>query len=366
VHLGELFIVGAYLIVGGNNLKKNIKTIFVTGLILIAGLCIIADIVVAAPWTQTVNDGDAGYSETGNWKSWFFGPAVGGSYRYLSLEIAGIENRKGKASWSVQIPQTGMYKVEVSYRKTENRTYDADYYVHDGNQKAHHFSVSQWSNPTEEHLTWTTLGTFAWNKDQTSVVELDGTDDTQSDEADAVRWTLVEVDQDWTTTVDDSGSGYSETGNWKSWPFGPAVGGSYRYLSLEIAGIENRKGKASWSTQVPKNGLYKVEVSYRRTENRTNDADYFVHDGNRKAHHFSVNQWYNYAEEHLTWTNLGTFQWYKNQTAVVELDGTDDTHSDEADAVRWTLVKESQPPPPPPPRPNGKFLPFMQLLLGDE
>ncbi len=173
-------------------MQINTRNIIFAGVILIISLFNTTDFVAAADWTTTVDYGDAGYSETGNWKTWVFPPAVGGGYRYLTLEIAGVTNRKGEAFWSTQVPVNGMYKVEISYRLTENRTSDADFYIHDGNNQSHHVVVNQRSSDNKGYLTWKTLGSFQWHKDQTALIELDGTDDTQSDEADAVRWTLVE------------------------------------------------------------------------------------------------------------------------------------------------------------------------------
>lgn len=173
-------------------MKKITRSFFLIGLVLIAGTSINADFAAAEDWTKTIDYGDSGYSETGNWASWTFGRAVGGSYRYLTKETAGVENRKGKAFWKTKVPVYGRYRVEISYRRTANRTTDADFFVHDGFGDTYHFIINQKADPTENHLTWTTLGTFHWHKDEEAVVELDGTDDTRSDEADAAKWTLVE------------------------------------------------------------------------------------------------------------------------------------------------------------------------------
>ena len=176
-----------------NNSNTVKRTTFY--LLVLSAVFFIASLSFAADWSITVDDGGPGYTETGNWKSWVFPPAVGGSYRYLTREIAGVANRKGKAYWATVVPETGIYKVEVSYRLTENRTYDADFFVHDGEGNSHHFVVNQRSHDTKGYLTWKTLGNFQWKANQKALVELDGTDDTLSDEADAVRWTLVEIIQ---------------------------------------------------------------------------------------------------------------------------------------------------------------------------
>ncbi|MEA3292151.1 MAG: hypothetical protein U9Q71_07625 [Pseudomonadota bacterium] len=143
-------------------------------------------------WEETVDFGSPGYAETGNaWRSWPFSPAVGGSYRYLSYYEEG-RTRVGAASWSVTIPVDGRYEVLVSFRRTENRTRDADYHIVDGSGVRHDRQLDQHATPTRNDLTWVSLGEYSWKTGQTASVVLDGTDDNQSDEADAARWVLVE------------------------------------------------------------------------------------------------------------------------------------------------------------------------------
>jgi hypothetical protein len=144
-------------------------------------------VALAQNWEKIIDDGDAGYAETGNaWASWNHSGSIGGSYRYLSHHGKGLP-RVGTATWQVNIPHTGQYEVSVHFRATENRTTDADYFVYDVNNKRHHFVLDQKNSPSG----WHRLGVFSWNKGQVARVILDGTDDNQSDEADAVRWRLV-------------------------------------------------------------------------------------------------------------------------------------------------------------------------------
>ena len=82
---------------------------------------------------------------------------------------------------------------------------------------------------------------------------------------------------------DIPGSGYSEERpeNWQSRPTG-SCSGTYRYLSHEI-GDGSRRGKAIWRPAIQRAGWYEIVTGFRATENRTDDADYVVHDdqGNR-------------------------------------------------------------------------------------
>ncbi len=133
-----------------------------------------------------IDNGDPGYLETSDsnaWATWQSGEAIGNSYRYLSHHNEG-RARKGTARWTTVIPESGSYEVSVHFRQTENRTTDADYVIVDGDGVTHNFVIDQKNNPTG----WYPLGIFDWEQGQLASVLLDGTDDNQSDEADAVRW----------------------------------------------------------------------------------------------------------------------------------------------------------------------------------
>lgn len=143
----------------------------------------------AALWQKLVDYGYPGYSETSNnWTTYNSPQSVNGSYRYLSREV-GDGSRTGTATWKITAPYTGIYQVSVSFRKTENRTSDADYYVTNSDGGFDHFSLNQSSHST--YLAWVTLGKYYYVKGQEVLVRLDGTDDSASDCADATSWELL-------------------------------------------------------------------------------------------------------------------------------------------------------------------------------
>lgn len=142
----------------------------------------------AAEWQKIIDNGDTGYSETGSaWRDYENGDAYNGDYRYLSSYESGVA-RVGTATWTTTIPEEGRYEVAVSFRRTENRTPDADYLVDDGEGGQDAYSVSQVG---ESALIWQVLGTYTYGEGQEVSVTLDGTDDNYSDCADAVRWKRV-------------------------------------------------------------------------------------------------------------------------------------------------------------------------------
>lgn len=144
------------------------------------------------------------------------------------------------------------------------------------------------------------------------------------------------------TLIDNGQTGYAETGDsWNTWPSNQqSIGPDYRYLSKYV-GAPGAKGKATWTPKLPAAGLYKVEATFRATENRTSDADYFVHAGDGKVTHKVVDQRdgtdKGQPSHGPVYADLGT-HWFAPGKGHVVLDGTDDSQSDEADAVQWTLV----------------------------
>lgn len=170
------------------------KSAFIAANIAVLGLFFFSamtDTAEAAIWQKLVDYGYAGYSETSrNWKTYSSPESVNSSYRYLSREV-GDGTRRGTATWQTEIPYYGTYSVRVSCRKTENRTPDADYYVTNSNNGLDHIVINQ-IDP-RNILAWDTLGVYTYNKGQTVMVRLDGTDDGWSDCADATLWELVEI-----------------------------------------------------------------------------------------------------------------------------------------------------------------------------
>jgi len=147
-------------------------------------------------------------------------------------------------------------------------------------------------------------------------------------------------------------------GPWRSypWPDGQIQGGAYLYLSSYGASQPShprqvRKGWAAWQWQVHTSGRYRVEVMYRPTHNRSPDADYYVFAlkslgvlaGGKTQLRKSINQTFSGPLKRSGWLRLGDFNYYRGQVAAVGLWANDDLFSDEADAVRWTLLKKIAP-----------------------
>ncbi len=139
-------------------------------------------------------DGSPGFTTTGDdWTTWAtngYGYDGGDSeYHYLSHTLGGSD-RRGTATWTPELPQVGTYVIEAWFRLTENRTRDADHVVTDGHGGTHNIVIDQYG---EGPSGWVSLGEY-WCRSGSGgcTVILDGTDDDQSDEANAMRFTLLE------------------------------------------------------------------------------------------------------------------------------------------------------------------------------
>ncbi|MCP4871324.1 MAG: hypothetical protein GY898_21655 [Proteobacteria bacterium] len=164
----------------------------------------------------------------------------------------------------------------------------------------------------------------------------------------ALGQTIVIDDQD------GSAAGFTTTGNdWTTWGMlGYGLDGGdtdYHYLSHTVGG-NDRVGTASWTPDIPTAGTWAISTWFRRTENRTDDADHFIYDGTGGVVHISIDQ---QGEGASGWVDLGQY-WCGAGVGgcSVTLDGTDDNQSDEANAVQYVLISADGDPPEPEPAPD--------------
>lgn len=138
----------------------------------------------------------------------------------------------------------------------------------------------------------------------------------------------------------DGAPGFTITGDdWATWgTLGlgyDASDTSFHYLSHTVGGSD-RRGTATWSPDLPCDGNYQISTWFRMTENRTHDADHVVHDGHGGSTAIVIDQ---YGDGASGWVPLGEhFCLAGPGGCTVVLDGTDDDHSDEANATRFVLL----------------------------
>ncbi len=139
-------------------------------------------------------DGAPGFTTTGDdWTTWSsngYGYDGGdSSYHYTSHTVGGSD-RRGTATWTPSISTAGTYRIDTWFRRTENRTYDADHYLYSADGSVGHVVVDQRGEGASD---WLELGEVQCDAGFGSCyVTLDGDDDDQSDEANAVRFVLLE------------------------------------------------------------------------------------------------------------------------------------------------------------------------------
>jgi hypothetical protein len=145
----------------------------------------------------------------------------------------------------------------------------------------------------------------------------------------------------------DGAPGFVTTGDdWATWGMsGYGYDGSdssYHYLSHTVGG-NDRRGTATWQAELRAAGTWRVEIWFRRTENRSSDADHVITDGLGMETWLVIDQTGDGASG---WVDLGEY-WCDAGFGgcSVTLDGTDDDGSDEANAVRFTLVAADDDPP---------------------
>jgi hypothetical protein len=110
---------------------------------------------------------------------------------------------------------------------------------------------------------------------------------------------------------------------------------TYFYLSHRNNTVR-RVGTARWTPRLPSAGRYRVETHVRYTANRSDDADHFVRDRFGRELTASINQAAQ-ADGPSGWLPLFEVDCAVGGCAV-ELRG-EDGKSDEANAIRWTLLR---------------------------
>jgi hypothetical protein len=161
------------------------------------------------------------------------------------------------------------------------------------------------------------------------------------------------------------------------WPY--VMNGYSRYTSSWD--VNNpRHGVAVWRVQIPKTGWYSLKASYKQTENRTSEAQYYVYIN------ATINDIKNYSATpvyHLVFdqegTDFGQFNYAEfgefclkqGDVSVLVLDARETDRSSSADAAIWSYrgevynSKTCKDAPPPPPKPKT-FSPTNYLLLREK
>ncbi|MFZ5950746.1 MAG: hypothetical protein ACOYXC_08570 [Candidatus Rifleibacteriota bacterium] len=144
-----------------------------------------------------------------------------------------------------------------------------------------------------------------------------------------------------TIIVDDSSKDCKLEGVWadnksNGYSGGGTIGNVFHYTSKYPPFKKTGREKAIYTPNLPEDGNYKVEVSWRATENRTSKATYEVKfDGGSKK--FTIDQ---REGKDMTWKTLGVFPFKAGKQSAVAFI-SDGGGSAAVDAVRFSLSKGS-------------------------
>ena len=131
---------------------------------------------------KIVDNGDAGFSTTGDWTS-VSGEGFGNNVR---IHSAGVGNNTATYTYTVT---PGQYQVAITKTPASSLATEATYYVYDGEVCVARVVVdlTQSASFTDQGASWLTLGTFSITGNSLTVVLSDEGDENATVVADAVR-----------------------------------------------------------------------------------------------------------------------------------------------------------------------------------
>ncbi|MBU0655976.1 MAG: glycoside hydrolase family 9 protein [Gammaproteobacteria bacterium] len=142
--------------------------------------------------------------------------------------------------------------------------------------------------------------------------------------------------------VDNQDAGFSTTGSW----YESSAEKEFRTSSV----YARSNGSATWRTELPESGHYRVQVWWTYWPNRAKKAPYTISHMNGETT-VRVNQ--KNVKKGGKWVTLGAYDFTAGAASVKLLREPGDNETTSADAVRFVKIGELvvQPPPPPPPPP---------------
>ncbi len=245
-----------------------------------------------------LDDGDAGFSVSGNWATVTSG--YGNDRR-----LANAGNANATASWNFTGLQSGQYRIAATWIGAANRASNIPYTVRStaGSPILLNTTIDQRPNPAsfvDSSTNWQTLGTVTIFGNSLLVTATNTT--TGLITADAIRLERLGNAID---LVDDGDAGFSTTGNWSSATTGF---GNDRRLAAAGSGT----AIATWSFSNLAAGQYRISATWNNpATNRANDAPYSIRETESGPSLLTtaVNQRLapsGFSEGGVLWQDLGT------------------------------------------------------------
>jgi hypothetical protein len=303
------------------------------GYVIASAVCAMEAPATTTP-TTLVDNADAGYAETGDWRGWADTASYQGDFRYHA------PGSDSKAVFTFDnLDPTKSYRALVTWSAEGNRATNSAFIVQDGSTALATVRLNQQLTPTDVTLdgrTWQSVGVYTPTSGSLAV-QLSASDANGYVIADAVR--LVEVPPVTTpaAVVDDGDTSYAETGsNWLGWVDSASYQTDFRYHAGGTG-----QNKVSWSFDaLDPDTSYAVWTTWSAEPNRATNSPFSVSDGVAPLAMVRLNQQLAPAGATIdgrAWQSLGTYQAVGGEL-VVEL--SDDVNGGYviADAVRVDAV----------------------------
>ena len=264
--------------------------------------------------TVIVDNGDAAYSETGNWSNSTLTGYNSSSTRYCNT-------LDSTAIWTPNITEAGDYKVYVWYPYNSNSASHADYTIKYNDNQEETVFVDQ----SFDAGGWRYLGTYDFAESGTTNKVILNVNSNGYYRADAVKF-----ESTWATGasptpapryIDKPRSGYTETGTWND---SGLIGYNWSYTRYSATA----NSTAVWTPSINRTEYYNVYVWYPYNAGNTTNAKYTItYDGG------SSDVYVNQTQNADQWYKLGTYKFASGTTGKIILTVASGIHR--ADAVRF-------------------------------
>lgn len=263
----------------------------------------------------TIDNGAAGYSETGSWTTSNAFGYYGTAGRYAPSGSGSV-----KATWTPNLTSTRSYEVFAWWVAGTNRATNSTYQITHANGTTNK-AVNQSINGGK----WNSLGTYSFNSGTAGKIVL-------TDLAEAGKFVIADaiclVPRAVSVIVDNSSSAFTASSNWITSSYAPGYyGTNYQYRSTEAVG-----DAATWTASLPSTGSYKVYARWTSGTNRSATAPYII---SHAAGSTTVNA--NQQANNGTWVLLGTYNFNAGANTVKLSCWTTAGYTVIADAVKFDL-----------------------------
>lgn len=263
----------------------------------------------------TIDNGAAGYSETGSWTTSNAFGYYGTAGRYAPSGTGSV-----KATWTPNLTSTRNYEVFAWWVAGTNRATNSTFQITHANGTTNK-AVNQSINGGK----WNSLGTYSFNSGTAGKIVL-------TDLAEAGKFVIADaiclVPRAVSVIVDNSSSGFTASSNWITSSYTSGYyGTNYQYRSTEAV-----SDAATWTASLPSTGSYKVYARWTSGTNRSATAPYVI---THAAGSTTVNA--NQQANNGIWVLLGTYNFNAGANTVKLSCWTTAGYTVIADAVKFDL-----------------------------